>query len=90
MLSRVRKQLRRDYGMPLEDKCAEIGIPCVFSPEKPVFPTCDGGISETRDTEYARGRMSCEAGFGSATHITGTFGFFMAGLAMQHLSQTQS
>lgn len=90
LLSRVRKQLRREYGLPLEDKCDRIGVPCVFSPEKPVFPTCDGGISHDRDPEYGRGRMSCEAGFGSVTHITGTFGFMMAGLVLQKLSESHS
>lgn len=90
LLSRVRKQLRKEYALPLEDKAGKIGIPCVFSPEKPVFPTCDGGTSSERDPAYAAGRMSCEAGFGSATHITGTFGFFMAGLALQKLSASLS
>ena len=89
MLSQLRKQLRRDYDMPLYDKCPELGIPCVYSPEKPRFPRCDGSVSQTRE-EGQRGGIGCASGFGSATHITGTFGFMAAGAALQLLSQGSS
>ncbi|MBR3944932.1 MAG: tRNA threonylcarbamoyladenosine dehydratase, partial [Akkermansia sp.] len=45
MLSQLRKTLRKEYGFPLHDKCPDIGIPCVYSPEKPRFPRCDGSVS---------------------------------------------
>lgn len=86
MLSLIRKQLRTKYGMPLGENGKKTGIPCVFSPEKPVFPTCDGKTSPTKDPGQKNVRMGCEAGFGSVTHITGTFGFIMAGLALNMLS----
>lgn len=90
LLALIRKQLRTKYGMPFGEKPKKVNIPCVFSPERPVFPTCEGSISHQRDPESGNTRMGCEAGFGSATHITGTFGFFMAGLALDLLSsQTQ-
>ncbi len=89
LLSRLRKELRLRHNLPLGDKAPPLGIPCVFSPEKPVFPTCDGSTSQTRDPEFGKGRMSCEAGFGSATHVTGCFGFFMAGLALDILAQQE-
>lgn len=84
MLAQVRKTLRREYGFPLGDRCPEIGIPCVYSTEKPRFARCDGSVSLERD-EGQSGRINCHAGFGSATHITGTFGFIMAGLALNFL-----
>ena len=80
MLAQVRKILRREYGFPLGDRCPDIGIPCVFSSEKPRFARCDGSVSLERD-EGQIGRINCHAGFGSATHITGSFGFLMAGRA---------
>lgn len=84
MLSQLRKKLRKEYQLPLQDKCPEIGIPCVFSPEKPQFPHCDGTVSRQRE-EGQKGGIGCANGFGSATHITGTFGFLMAGKALDLL-----
>ncbi|MDO5470468.1 MAG: tRNA threonylcarbamoyladenosine dehydratase [Akkermansia sp.] len=86
MLAQLRKNLRRDYGFPLFDRCPEIGIPCVYSPERPVFPTCDGGVSCEREPGQ-KGGIGCASGFGSATHVTGTFGFLMAGKALEIISQ---
>lgn len=86
LLSKLRRMLKCDYGLPLGDKPRKLGIPCVFSQEKPIYPTCDGGLSDTRDEGF-EGRMGCDAGFGSVTHITGTFGFFAAGAALQILTK---
>ncbi len=81
MLSQLRRTLRHDYAFPLADKGPEIGIPCVYSPEKPRFPRCDGSVSCEREAGQ-RGGIGCASGFGSATHITGTFGFMAAGAAL--------
>lgn len=81
MLSQLRKNLRKDYNFPLHDKCPEIGIPCVYSAEKPRFPRCDGSVSCEREPGQ-KGGIGCASGFGSATHVTGTFGFLMAGAAL--------
>lgn len=85
MLSQLRKNLRKDYDFPLYDRCPEIGIPCVYSTERPRFPKCDGSVSTERDAGQ-KGGIGCASGFGSATHITGTFGFMMAGKALEMLS----
>ncbi len=84
MLSQLRKNLRKEYGFPLHDKCPEIGIPCVYSPEKPRFPRCDGSVSCEREPGQ-KGGIGCASGFGSAAHVTGTFGLMMAGTAIQTL-----
>lgn len=85
LLVRLRKLLRQEYGLPLHDRCPEIGIPCVYSTEAPLFPHCDGSVSTERE-EGQRGGLGCASGFGSAVHITGTFGFAMAGAALDILS----
>ena len=85
MLSQLRKNLRRDYDFPLYDRCPELGIPCVYSPERPRFPRCDGSVSCEREAGQ-KGGIGCASGFGSATHITGTFGFMAAGAALQILT----
>lgn len=85
LLARLRKLLRQEYDLPLHDRCPDIGIPCVYSAEAPVFPQCDGSVSTERP-EGQRGGIGCASGFGSAVHITGTFGFMAAGAALRFLS----
>lgn len=84
LLSRLRKLLRQEYSMPIIDRGEELGIPCVYSTEKPVFPQCDGSVGAER-VEGQLGGISCSAGLGSATPITGSFGFFAASSALQFL-----
>ena len=86
MLGQLRKNLRQQFNFPLYDRCPEIGIPCVYSPERPRFPKCDGSVSTEREANQ-KGGIGCANGFGSATHITGTFGFLMAGEALRLLTQ---
>lgn len=85
LLAQLRRNLRHDYGFPLYDRCPDIGIPCVYSPERPRFPQCDGSVSCEREPGQ-KGGISCASGFGSATHVTGTFGFMAAGAALQLLT----
>ncbi len=89
LLSQLRRVLRHDYGFPLPDRGPEIGIPCVYSPEKPRFPRSDGGVSCTREENGKPGGIGCASGFGSATHLTGTFGFMAAGAALSLLCASQ-
>ena len=82
--SNLRSKLKNDYGLPLGEKKRNLKIPCIFSQETPVYPTCDGETSCSRDPGF-QGKMGCDAGFGSITHITGTFGFFAASSAIKML-----
>jgi tRNA A37 threonylcarbamoyladenosine dehydratase len=84
LLRQVRRKLRREYAFSVGSHGAApmgqepFGIPAVFSPEKPVFPWSDGTCS----TEAEPGSsltLDCASGFGTATHITGAFGFAAAG-----------
>ncbi len=72
LLQKVRKILRSEHGFPTNSR-ENFGVDCVFSPEKAMYP-------ETCDTDNVAGsrRLDCSSGYGAATHITGTFGFFMA------------
>lgn len=85
LLVRLRKLLRREYGLPLGDRCADIGIPCVYSIETPVFPQNDGTVGTERCEGFVGG-IGCASGFGSATPITGSFGFFAASAVLNLLS----
>lgn len=89
MLAQLRKNLRKDYDFPLYDRCPDIGIPCVYSPERPVFPRCDGSVSCEREAGQ-KGGIGCASGFGSATHVTGTFGFLLAGKALEIIATAET
>jgi len=50
-----------------------------------VYPTCDGRITHERPEEQVAG-LRCDAGYGSATHVTATFGLIAAGRVLEWLS----
>lgn len=88
LLQQVRRKLRGDYGFAKSDngKAAPMGIPCVFSNEKPVFPRSDGTCSLEPEAGTETGlRLDCSAGFGAATHVTGAFAFAAAAEAVRLL-----
>lgn len=84
LLNQVRKNLRSNYGFPSggdpkkKTKIRKFGIDCVFSSESPVFPHCDGSVSEKRPQGMSGtdARLNCASGYGSITHMTATVGFF--------------
>ena len=85
LLSEVRKRLRREHGFSRTSK--KLRIECVHSAEAPVFPGRDGQVCATRasDNEMPL-RLNCESGFGSATQVTGTFGFAAAARVLARLA----
>jgi len=76
LLQSLRKKLRSEHGFPRGEK--KFGVECVFSPEPPVFPQPDGTVCATRDAAADPLKLDCRSGFGSATFVTGTFGFVAA------------
>ena len=79
LLRQVRRHLRREYGWLAGrvGKPLAMGVPCVFTAEKPVYPHRDGTCgAEPEEGESLR--MDCASGFGAATFITGVFGFVAA------------
>jgi tRNA A37 threonylcarbamoyladenosine dehydratase len=77
LLARVRKILRTDHQFPDHPR-TPFGIPCIHSVELPVFPQSNGTVCETRGDAIEL-RMNCNSGYGSATHVTGAFGFAASG-----------
>jgi len=84
LLQQVRKKLRREYGFPKLAR-QKFRIDCVYSDELPVFPQADGSVACEREpgTDY---RLNCDAGFGSATFVTGTVGFFLAAEVVRRIA----
>ena len=77
LLRQVRRKLRRDMGFP-RGLGEAFGIPCVYSPETPVYPWKDGTCSAEQEPGSSLA-LDCASGFGAATFVTGTFGFAAAG-----------
>lgn len=76
LLQSLRRTLRSEHGFP--PGAAKFGVECVFSPEPPVFPHPDGTVCESREADGDPLKLDCRAGLGSATFVTGTFGFVAA------------
>ncbi len=90
LLRQVRRKLRRDYGWE-HGTCKHatpMGVPCVFSPEHPVYPHADGSCRPVAEDEASL-RMDCASGFGAATHITGVFGFIAASEIIRRIALEQ-
>lgn len=86
LLSEVRKQLRKEHGFPRDGK--KMGVECVYSPEPPVFPAKDGSVcASPADADVGEERkLNCNLGLGSATFVTGSFGFAAAGVVVGRLT----
>ena len=84
LLLQVRKRLRQKYGFP-RFKRQKFKVDCIYSDELPVFPMPDGSVSCEREAgeDY---RLNCETGFGSATYLSGTVGFFLAAEVVKRIA----
>jgi tRNA A37 threonylcarbamoyladenosine dehydratase len=91
LLRQVRRRLRRDYGWEhgIRAHATPMGIPCVYSPEKPVYPHADGTCKPVAEDDASL-RMDCASGFGAATHITGVFGFVAASEIVRRIALAES
>ncbi len=75
LIRKVRTRLRREYGFPRSDRLFDID--CVFSAEAQTYPDPDGGICALPAPGESL-RLDCGSGFGTASFVTGTFGFVAA------------
>jgi tRNA A37 threonylcarbamoyladenosine dehydratase len=82
LLSQVRKFLRTRHSFPRGDK--KFGVECVFSREPLVFAQKDGSVCRAQgDTTDLR--IDCNTGFGTASFVTGAFGFAAASRIVQRI-----
>ncbi len=79
LLQKVRETLRKEHGFPRDGSI--FGVPAVFSPERPMFPQSDGTVCGTKETGCEL-RLDCSSGYGTASFVTGTFGFVAAATAI--------
>jgi tRNA A37 threonylcarbamoyladenosine dehydratase len=83
LLRAVRRELRRHHGFSRGD--LPFGVECVFSREEPVYPDSDGGVCARRQPDPDL-RLDCSSGFGTASFVTGTFGFVAASRVVTQLA----
>ena len=91
LMSEVRKRLRKEHGFPREGR--KFKIPAIHSAEAPFIPQKDGSICEAgaAPAEFGESRrLNCDWGYGSATYVTGTFGFTAAAAAVELLLKEES
>lgn len=88
LLQQTRRKLRRDFGFQrsTDGDAVAMGVPCVFSTEKPVFPWADGSCAlEPEPGADESLRLDCASGFGAATFVTGAFAFAAAAEVVRRL-----
>jgi tRNA A37 threonylcarbamoyladenosine dehydratase len=89
LLQEVRHKLRRKYDFPRGDK--PFGIECVFSREPVVYPDVNGSVCSGTPAEVSSSdlRLDCNSGYGTASFVTGTFGFVAAARVVERIAQVQ-
>src|SRR5882724_1768054 len=75
LLQEVRKKLRTRHGFPRG--ASPFGVECVVSREPVKLPEVDPALSKTASPEPDL-RLDCDTGYGTASFVTGTFGFIAA------------
>ena len=84
LLGGLRKELRKNYGFPRGR--SSFGVDCVYSTEPCQFPQSDGSVCAKPDPKVKGLRLNCERGYGTASFVTGTFGFVAAAHVVARLS----
>lgn len=83
LLKRMKKTLKQYFGFEKGENI-KLNIDCVYSQERAVFPGEDGIVCHTRDANSTL-TLDCTSGFGTASHITGAFGFFATSQVIKRL-----
>ena len=80
LAAKVRGRLRSDYGFS-KNADRRFGVECVFSTQQKVYPQDDGGVS-CEKPGISGVSLDCRFGYGAATFITASFGFFAVARAV--------
>jgi len=86
LLAQVRKKLRDEFAFPRDQK--PFGVECVFSREPMMYTQPDGSVSCDKDPTTDL-RIDCSTGLGTASFVTGTFGFIAAARIVQRIANSR-
>ena len=75
--------LRTRHGFPRGKN--PFGVECVLSREPAVYPGADGAVCPAPGQEQDL-RIDCNTGYGTASFVTGTFGFVAAARMVQRIA----
>lgn len=95
LLAKMRHDLYKNFGL-IKDKKRKFRVDAIYSEEAMVYPQPDGSTCAQKQTMHGGRRLDCSSGFGSATMVTGTFGFLAASrgisryLLKEHRLETSS
>lgn len=85
LLRYVRKRLRERHAFS-RDVAESWGVPCVYSLEYPVYPQDDGSVCAVKPASGETG-INCASGVGTASFVTGAFGFAAAGVVVDAIAR---
>jgi tRNA A37 threonylcarbamoyladenosine dehydratase len=86
LIRQVRRTLRREQGFPADPQAC-FDVPCVYSLEPVRYPWSDGTVCATKEPGEDHLRMDCNSGYGSATFVTGAFGFAAAAEVVKSITR---
>ncbi len=86
LLAKIRTQLYRHHGFARGHN-RKFRVDAVFSPEQMVYPKPDGSVCMEKQALQDGVKLDCAGGFGSATMVTGTFGFVAAARVIERYLQ---
>ncbi len=85
LLAEVRRKLRQEHNFPAGHLV--MNVQCVYSVERTVYPQADGSVCEMRSAAEDGTKLNCNGGLGSATFVTGAFGFAAAGFVVRKIAE---
>jgi tRNA A37 threonylcarbamoyladenosine dehydratase len=85
LLRQTRRELRRNYGWPSGENIT-FGVSAVYSPEPVILPDMNDSCDPIPLQPGVR--LDCAGGLGAVCHVTGTFGFALAGEVLRLLEAT--
>ncbi|WP_370229678.1 tRNA cyclic N6-threonylcarbamoyladenosine(37) synthase TcdA [Marinobacter nauticus] len=86
LLAKVRNMLRREYGFSRNPK-RRFGVEAVYSLEQLTYPAPDGEVCQQKPTSDGPVRLDCATGFGAASPVTASFGFFAASRLLNRIAR---
>jgi len=81
LAAKLRKRLRETHGFSRNPK-RRFDVECVYSTEQPRYPRGDGSVGPEKPG-ISGVSLDCRLGYGSASFVTGTFGFVATSRALE-------
>lgn len=86
LLAKVRNVLHRHFNFERNSK-RKFRVDAIYSTEQMRYPQPDGSVCQNKKSMLDGVKLDCAGGFGSATMMTGSFGFIAANQAIKRFLQ---